>query len=84
MSNCSLISFLRSTFCCCCKKKTLPPRETHNITEVKVNTVSMAEILRARIAAQDERKDPIDVIDPVRRNRFMSTEIVSIITVLKE
>lgn len=91
-----ITSCFRAIFCgSCCKKKKMLSREAHNISEdaikevykvtvVAEKPISLAKIHEKRIEAQSPEGSPEDRIDRASHNRFVSTDVISLRTVLRE
>ena len=89
---CSIPSCFRKIFCCECRSKKLHPREAYSVSEARIDIVSenkivvasLADIHRKKLQMHEDRSPPADHIDRVAHNRFVSTDVISIGTALRE
>lgn len=93
---CCIAACLRAIFFCkCCDRKKMPLREAHNISEEKTREIyettvvaekpmSVSKIHARRLQEQEPQAEPVDRIDRTAHNRFLSTDVISIGTALRE
>ncbi len=91
-----ITSCFRAIFCCsCCRKKKLISeeaahisenviKEVYKVTMISEKPISLAKIHENRIESQSPVGAPDDRIDRTAHNRFVSTDVISLKTVLRE